>query len=73
MSNIRKFSCLECKHEWIIPFGPILPGNCPRCGSIKFLAMTEAKGHKDSWGRGASTRLGRSLGRRKGEDNEQEK
>ncbi len=73
MSNLRKFSCLQCKHEWIIPFGPILPGNCPNCGSIKFLAMTEAKDQKDSRGRASSTRLGRSLGRKKGMEDNKEK
>jgi len=72
MSNLRKFECLECKHEWMLPFGPITPGNCPKCGSIKILAQVEARDRKGSWGRASSTRLGRSLGRRKGLEDEGE-
>jgi hypothetical protein len=65
MSGSRKYKCLDCKHQWHLPFGPILPGNCPKCSSKNLKRVDEAEEHrKKPVGRSQASRSGSSLGGR---------
>jgi predicted DNA-binding protein (UPF0251 family) len=37
----RKFVCLDCKYEWILPFGTGHPEKCPGCGSVNIQRVKE--------------------------------
>jgi len=63
MSGYRAYKCLDCKHQWELTFGPILPGNCPKCHSKKIKHLHEAKDQKPGLGLN-SARKGLSAGRK---------
>ena len=35
LSATRQFRCLDCRHEWPLPFGTGRPSGCPECHSRK--------------------------------------
>ncbi len=54
MNAERSFKCANCNNQWDLPFGTGRPDNCPKCGSINFHRVDDARG-----GRGGSGRRNR--------------
>ena len=63
MSGSRKYKCLDCKHAWDLPFGPIMASTCPKCHSSNIKRPHEIDEQNSGFGLDPSTR-GRSAGRR---------
>ena len=45
MDSMRTFVCLECKHEWQIPFGTGCPDKCPECESRNIHRSPQERGY----------------------------
>jgi predicted nucleic acid-binding Zn-ribbon protein len=63
MSGVRTYKCMDCKHSWDLPFGPIMASNCPKCGSSKVNHLRETNDPTSDLGLDSSRR-GHSAGRR---------
>lgn len=40
VAEVRAFRCMECEHEWRVPFGTGRPEGCPNC-SGKYFRRTD--------------------------------
>lgn len=59
MAEQRTFACLECGHEWHVPFGSGRPEGCPECHGTDF--------HRTDQRRGTGMRSGAEQGSRRGD------
>ena len=44
MAEQRTFRCVDCEHEWQLPFGTGRPTECPQCHSKNFHRAEEERG-----------------------------
>ncbi len=44
MAEQRTFRCVDCGHEWQLPFGTGRPAECPQCHSKNFHRAEEERG-----------------------------
>ena len=44
MAEQRTFRCVDCEHEWQLPFGMGRPAECPQCHSKNFHRAEEERG-----------------------------
>jgi predicted DNA-binding protein (UPF0251 family) len=54
MTEMRKFVCSACRHEWEVPYGTMRPQGCPQCQSRNI--------HRAEGGRGYAQGAGRRFG-----------
>lgn len=40
----RKFTCVDCQHQWEVPHGTGRPAKCPQCGGANFHRSPEERG-----------------------------
>jgi len=68
MAEQRTFVCLECGHEWQLPFGTGRPADCPECHSrsIRRADRRSAKGAVRGAGKESGRRARRGRGVSKG-------
>ena len=64
MAEQRSFVCLDCRHEWQLPFGTGRPAGCPACGSTSIHRADKQRGAGQ--GPGAGKGSGRGVGRGRG-------
>jgi hypothetical protein len=66
MAEQRTFLCLECGHEWQLPFGTGRPATCPQCTGANVRRAEEQRGAGTESGTGAGAGSGRGRGLGKG-------
>ena len=54
----KSFQCVDCQHEWSVPYGTGRPNACPKCNGSNL--------HRSDKNRGPSRRNGFGRGRGKG-------
>jgi len=68
---MRRFKCVECGHEFEVPFGqPRWTLKCPNCGSPNIYRIDSGFGKGQGWcrgwrgwkGRGGGKRIGKGFG-----------
>lgn len=48
----KLFNCIECKHEWSVPYGIGRPDECPQCGGSNVHRSFDDRGHGRRGGSG---------------------
>ncbi len=68
MAEQRSFVCLDCGHEWQLPFGTGRPAECPECNStsIRRAEKQRGTGPVPGSGRGIGRGRGGKAGKRGG-------
>lgn len=64
MAEQRTFKCMECEHEWQLPFGTGRPAECPECKSSSLRRAD--KGTLGGGGGGVGKGRGRGKGKGRG-------
>ena len=61
MAEQRSFVCLECGHEWQLPFGTGRPAECPECKSTGIRRADKQRGTGQGKGSGRGLGSGRGV------------